>query len=280
MLRDRAAVVAGAGRGIGRAIAIEFARNGAQLTLVARSVDELEETAVACRSVGALAEVVQADVSRWAQVEQLTDAAADVLVNAAGVYGPIGPTADVDADEWTAAVDVNLVGTYHLCRAVVPGMVRRGRGKVILLAGGGATAPLPRFSSYAAAKAAVVRLAETLAHEVADSGVQVNAIAPGLVDTKLQDEVLAAGARAGDLLERIRAARETGAGTVPADVAAALAVFLASDESGGLTGKLISAPHDPWRTWSDAADVLNIQSLYTIRRLDPLTLDELRAVLT
>jgi NAD(P)-dependent dehydrogenase (short-subunit alcohol dehydrogenase family) len=134
---------------------------------------------------------------------------------------------------------------------------------------------LPNFSSYAASKAAVVRLADTLAEELKAFDVQVNVIAPGLVDTRLQDEVLAAGDLAGLLWDKIKKARETGAGAVSPDVAASLAVFLASSLSGRLTGKLIAAPYDPWREWTDKADELNATPMYTIRRLDPFTIKPL-----
>ncbi|HVS84900.1 MAG TPA: SDR family oxidoreductase [Gaiellaceae bacterium] len=278
VLAGRTALVAGAGRGIGRAIALAYAREGAKLALLARSRDQLEAVAEECG--GALC--LPCDVASWDAVADAVQrlerelGPADVLASAAGVYGPIGPTAEIDAQAWAQAIDVNLVGAFHLCRAVVPAMENRSWGRVILLAGGGATAPLPFFSAYAASKAGLVRLAETLAEELRGTGVTVNAVAPGLVDTQMQDEVLAAGDRAGPLLEKIRAARETGAGAVPPEVAAELAVFLASDASAGLTGKLVAAPHDPWRDWTgDAADRISAGPWYTIRRLDRHTLEPL-----
>ena len=271
------AIVAGAGRGIGRAIAVQFAAAGARLVLAARTESELRKTADLCAAHGTSAEVVRTDVASEAEVEALVDRAGapDVAVNAAGVYGPIGRSLEVDAQEWARAVGINLVGTFHFCRAVARPMVEQRRGKIIVLAGGGATAPLPFFSSYAASKAGVVRLVETLAEELAEANVQVNAIAPGLVDTQLQDDVLAAGDRAGPLFEKIRAARESGAGAVGPEVAAQLALFLASAESGTLTGKLVAAPHDPWREWTDRGDELNSSPLYTLRRLDRHTLEPL-----
>jgi 3-oxoacyl-[acyl-carrier protein] reductase len=154
-------------------------------------------------------------------------------------------------------------------------MMQRKQGKIILLGGGGATTPLPNFSSYAASKAGLARLADTLAEELKPFNVQVNVIAPGLVDTKLQNEVLQAGSRAGGLLEKIKQARETGKGAVSPEIAAELAVFLASEASGKLTGKLIAAPYDPWREWGGKAEELNATPMYALRRLDPFTIKPL-----
>jgi NAD(P)-dependent dehydrogenase (short-subunit alcohol dehydrogenase family) len=196
-------------------------------------------------------------------------------VNSAGIYGPIGPTADIDISSWIRGAEVNLFGPFYLCRALIPHFIQRQQGKIILLGGGGATAPLPNFSSYAATKAAVVRLADTLAEELKPFNVQVNVIAPGLVDSRLQDDVLAAGHRAGTLFHKIKQARETGTGAVSPEVAASLAVFLASSASGKLTGKLIAAPYDPWREWAGKGDELNATPMYTIRRLDPFTIKPL-----
>jgi 3-oxoacyl-[acyl-carrier protein] reductase len=272
------AIVTGGGRGIGEAIALRFAAEGARLVLAARSHDELERVATACRAEGSECTTHVVDVAVRQQVQDLVTSVGpvDVLVNCAGIYGPIGPLVDNDLDEWEHGLRVNLMGALYACRAAIPGMVERGRGSIINLSGGGATAPLPNFSLYAVSKAAVARLTDTLAAELAGSGVRVNAIAPGAIDTRLQDEVLAAGDRAGPIYRRMRAIRETGEGATSPSVPARLAVFLASRASGGLTGKLISAPHDPWETW-DAERIQQIASSdwYTIRRLDPFTVRRL-----
>jgi NAD(P)-dependent dehydrogenase (short-subunit alcohol dehydrogenase family) len=277
-LSGRLAIITGGGRGIGEAIALRFAAEGARLALAARSRSELERAAASCRDAGADCSIHVVDVSVRDEVRDFVHAAGpvDVLVNCAGVYGPIGPLVENDMDEWERGLRTNLMGTVYACQAVIPGMVQRGRGSIINLSGGGATAPLPNFSLYAVSKVAVARLTDTLAAELAGTGVRVNAIAPGAIDTRLQDEVLAAGDRAGTLFQRMREMRDTGRGATQPDVPARLALFLASDASGGLTGKLISAPHDPWESW-DASRIqtLNGSSWYTIRRLDPFTIGQL-----
>ncbi len=281
-LQDQVAIVAGAGRGIGEAIALRFASEGARVVLAARTATELEAVAARVRNVGGRALVVPTDVADTKQVSNLADAALqewgaiDILVNAAGVYGPIGPSWEVDAQRWRECVDINLFGSFLLCQAVIPHMIRARAGKVILLSGGGATASLPRFSAYAVSKVAVVRLTETLAEELQEFNVRVNAIAPGAIDTKLQDEVLAAGEQAGGLYERMRRLRETGEGATPREVPAALAAFLASDDSAPLTGRLIAAPHDGWQEWDEQRikEIMS-QSWFTLRRMDPFTLKPL-----
>ena len=281
LLKDRVSIITGAGRWIGRTIALAFAKEGARLILAARTESELKETAKACNGAGGEALPVTADVSKLDQVQHLISTAikeaghVDILVNSAGIYGPIGPTAEIDTSLWIRATEVNFFGPFYLCRAILPHLIQRKHGKIILLGGGGATTPLPNFSSYAATKAGVVRLADTLAEELKVHNVQINVIAPGLIDTKLQDEVLTAGPRAGALFDKIKQARETGVGAVSPEIAANLAVFLASEASGKLTGKLIAAPYDPWREWAGKDDQLNATPMYTIRRLDPFTIKPL-----
>lgn len=282
-LRERSAVITGGGRGIGEAIANAFAVEGASLTLVARTEAEVAAVADRVRGGGGRAQAVAADVTVEGAAGAVVDRALrafgriDILVNCAGVYGPIGLSHQVDEDAWAKAVEINLFGTFRCCRAAVPVMLEQGRGKILNLSGGGATAPLPRFSAYAASKAAVVRLTETLAAELAGSGIDVNSIAPGAIDTRLQDEILAAGDRAGDLFDRMRTMRASGAGATPVSVPAELAVFLASDESNGLTGRLISAPHDPWRDWgAPRVGTPPPTPWYTLRRVDPHTLGPLK----
>jgi NAD(P)-dependent dehydrogenase (short-subunit alcohol dehydrogenase family) len=278
-LVHRVAVVTGAGGALGQAISAAFAREGACLVVVDINGAGLEAIRGVCSELGTECITAQADVSDPASALSFSREALqrfgriDVLVNAAGIYGPIGNLVDVDMTEWQRTVQTNLLATVYACHAVLPTMIERGRGSIINLSGGGATAPLPRFSAYGASKAAVVRFTETLAAEVVDHGVRVNAIAPGLIDTGFHDAVLQVGESSGGFRETIRQLRETGAGGTPIHVPAQLAVFLASDMSDGLTGRLLSAPNDDWANWKRSdIEMLDNTPWYTLRRIDHHTL--------
>jgi NAD(P)-dependent dehydrogenase (short-subunit alcohol dehydrogenase family) len=278
-VRGTVAVITGGGRGIGEAVALAFAKEGATVVLAARTASELDQVAAKAIAAGGAAVAVPTDVSSAPEVSRLMERAldaygrVDVLVNAAGIHGPIGPLWEADPDAWKRAIEVNLYGTFLCCRAALPEMVKRRQGKVINFSGGGAASPLRHLAAYGASKAAVVRLTETLAEEVKPFNIQVNAIAPGLVDTRLHDDTLAAKEQAGDEFARVRRLRQTGAGGVPRELPAALALWLASEKSHGLTGKLIAAPHDDWQNW-DERKISRVMAAawFTLRRLDPTTL--------
>ena len=276
-LRNRVAIITGASQGLGAAIAEQFVADGASVMLCARNEEKLEEQRAHLESMAGSSQQVisqQADVARPEDVDSLVGAALEhfpqvhVLVNNAGVYGPLGALGDISWGDWVAAIEVNLLGTVYACRAILPHMVQHGYGKIVNLSGGGATSPLPRISAYAASKAAVVRFTETLAVEV-DGGIDVNAIAPGALATRLMDEVVGAGPDVvgEDFHARMVATRDEG-GT-PLERGASLAVYLASAESDGITGRLISAVWDPWETLHRHVEELRESDVYTLRRIVP-----------
>ena len=204
--------------------------------LCARNPAELEAQRERLAAAYPNARVVaqRADVSRQADVDSLFAAAADafgridILVNNAGVYGPMGPIETIDWDEWVQAIAINLNGLVYCCRKAVEAFKPHRYGKIINLSGGGATNPLPGISAYAASKAAVVRFTETLALEVKEFGIDVNAVAPGALATRLTDQLIAAGPeRVGaGLHERMSKLQQEG-GT-PLSVGASLCAYLAS----------------------------------------------------
>ena len=277
-LAGHGVVITGASQGLGRVIAEACIREGAHVVLCARDRDLLERTRVELSSRASAGQLIltqSADVRNREDVRRLFETAAsqlphlDGLVNNAGVYGPMGLLEEVPIEEWWQAVETNLLGAMLACREILPIFRRQQHGKIVILSGGGATAPMPRISSYAASKAALVRLAETLAEETRGAGIDVNAIAPGALNTRLLDQILAEGPeKAGvDFFER--AVRQKEQGGTPLSCGADLAVFLLSAASDGITGKLISAVWDPWTEFHEHLDDLNRTDVYTLRRIVP-----------
>src|SRR5262245_22678421 len=278
-LAGRSAVITGANQGLGRAIAEHFVHAGASVLLTARGEDLLNRTATELAPLATLPG--QQVLTRVADVARESDCAATaaqalaelsdpcVLVNNAGVYGPFGLIEENDWSEWVKAIEINLFGTVLMCRAFLSHMRAAKYGKIINLSGGGATAPLPRVSSYAASKAAVVRFTETLAEETRDVGIDVNAIAPGALNTRLMDDLIAAGPEkvGAAFFERMTKVRDSG-GT-PLEKGADLTVFLASAASDGITGRLLSAVWDDWANLPAQRDQLAASDIYTLRRITP-----------
>jgi 3-oxoacyl-[acyl-carrier protein] reductase len=272
------ALITGASQGFGVAVAEQFVRDGARVFLCARNGDAVREVAhrlnqQAGRSDAALFD--RADVSRAGDVDELFHTATramgglDVLVCNAGVYGPKGAIQDVDWREWVEALEINLYGTILCCRAVLPQMLNRRRGKIILLSGGGATKPMPNLSAYATSKAAVVRFGETLAEEVKSANIDVNAVAPGALNTRLLDEVLAAGPEKVGEAFYAASMKQKASGGTPLTRGAELCSFLASPASDGITGRLISAVWDPWPDLPAHLEELRGSDIYTLRRIVP-----------
>jgi NAD(P)-dependent dehydrogenase (short-subunit alcohol dehydrogenase family) len=265
------AIITGASQGLGEEIAKQYVTAGAQVCLCARDLAKLQAVAA---GLGKPAVLVQADVANPQDCERVVATAVaqlggvDVLVNNAGVYGPKGAIADVDWAEWVQAMHINVMGSVMMARLVVPHMQAAGRGKIIQLSGGGATNPLPNISAYAASKAAIVRFAETLAEELRGTGIDVNCIAPGALNTRMLDEVIAAGPDSVGQAFYDRAVKQKTQGGAGLVKGAELAVYLASAASDGLTAKLLSALWDPWREFHTHIEDLNTD-IYTLRRIVP-----------
>jgi len=271
-LKEQAVLITGAGRGIGKRLAIGFAAEGAHVGLLARSQAELELAKLEIEHAGGTALRIRTDVRDYDQmcaaVDRMRSAfgAVHVLIAAAAIQGPIGPLAEAKPRAWAETVETNLIGTMHACRAVLPQMVERRRGKIIVIGGGGAATPRPQFSAYAASKAAVVRFVETVAEEVRDYNVQMNCLAPGGTYTHMTDEILSSGERAGGReIQEAERVRLTG-GTHP-EKQIQLALFLASERSNHISGKLIHV-NDDWKRLE--RENMNPEA-YTLRRLSKLS---------
>jgi len=277
-LQQRRALITGASTGLGLAIARAYVTNGANIMICARGVEALQQSQHELQKLASADQQViamPADVSRADQIEQLVTTTLqqlgglDIVVCNAGVYGPKGAIEEIDWAEWEQAVAINLLGTVLLCRAIMPHFKQQGYGKIILLSGGGATNPLPRLSAYAATKAAVVRFGETLAEEVRGLGIDVNCVAPGALNTRLLDEILAAGPEKVGQAFYDRSLKQKEQGGTPLERGAELSVYLGSAQSDGITGKLISAVWDPWETLHERLDQIDKNDIYTLRRIVP-----------
>ena len=239
LLAGRVAVVTGASRGLGRAIALALAEAGADVAVTGRAAAELEETARQAVQHDVRALPFVADVSAYPEVERLMAHVVsalgrlDVVVNNAGI-ARVAPLAEASLDDWRAIVEVNLSGVFYGCRAAAPYLIRQRSGKVINLASVLAAVALPGYTMYAATKGAVISLTRTLAMEWARHNIQVNAIAPGWFVTDM-NEAAFADPRVHERLTRDVPARRTGR----LEEIGPLAVYLASTGSDFMTGQTI-----------------------------------------
>ena len=275
-LSGKVAIITGANQGFGLEVARKFVLAGADVMLCARNAALLQEAHADLIKLAAHDQKVfaqAADVSVEADVQALVSATISklggchILVNNAGIYGPKGEIEEVDWAEWVKAIEINVYGSILMCRAILPHFKAQRYGKILQLSGGGATNPMPRISAYAVSKAAIVRFAETLAEEVRGTGIDVNAIAPGALNTRMLDEVLEAGPEKVGKTFYERSLKQKESGGAPLGRGVELALFLASAASDGITAKLISAVWDDWEHWPEHLDDLSSSDVYTLRRI-------------
>jgi NAD(P)-dependent dehydrogenase (short-subunit alcohol dehydrogenase family) len=267
-LAGKVIVVTGAGRGIGRAIAVEAAAAGARVAVVSRSKDELEETVTAISQRGGQGAAFPASVIDATSMANVFDrvvscyGAIDVLVNNAGTLGPLGPFAENDRDDWWAAMEINLRGPAICTQAVLPTMLERRAGRIVNVASGGAATAMTHFSSYIVAKTALLRLTECVAAEVRPYGLSVFAIGPGTVRTAMSEHSLTSpeGRR---WLPWFRRIFDEGR-DVPAEVPARLVTALASGRYDVLSGRFLTVADDLERLLQSSSQI-DREQLYALR---------------
>jgi len=248
-LEPGVALVAGGGRGLGRAFAVALAQNGMRVAVAARSADQLAETVSLIRAEGHTAIAIQADITDEPSVNSMAETVearlgpVDLLVNSAGAGPPFGPTWELDAGQWWRTVEINLKGPLLCCNAVLPGMTRRRRGRIVNVASGAGARSIPYMSAYVTSKAALIRLTEVLADEARPCGVSLFAIQPGTVRTAMAEELLQSGAGKrwlpwfGKIFEEGR--------DDPPEAGVELVLYLASGAADGLSGRFFAAPGSP-----------------------------------
>ena len=277
-LEGKRAFISGGTRGLGLAIAKSFLTAGADVAFCGRNsfeVAEVERELRSSHSPFGQRKIfgLTADIGDIAQVKTLkTDIKkelgdVDILVCNAGVLGPMNQFIANDLDEWISAFNVNLLGSIFLVYEFLPQMLDKGKGKIIQLSGGGAASPLPGLSSYAASKAGAIRFIETVAEEYKDAGIDINAVAPGMLKTRMLDEMLDAGPDSVGLKLYNKSVARAADKIDSTEKACELINFLASGQSDGITGKLISAEWDNWSEWPKHIEELRASDLYTLRRI-------------
>jgi 3-oxoacyl-[acyl-carrier protein] reductase len=264
-------VITGSSSGIGHALTEHLLAQGHQVWGLARS----DQSGLFKQSKGVF-RATRCDVAEWKQIaEAASEVAAtwphlDGLVTCAGIQGELGPAMTADPERWSATVRANLDGTYFALRAFHAQLARAPRrAKVICLSGGGATKARARFSAYAAAKTGMVRLVETIAEELRDQPIDLNAIAPGAINTRLTEEVLTLGPAVVGEAEYQTAMKQKASGGGSLAKAIGLVEWLLSPASDGVSGRLLAAPWDPWPTLGQHSAELAKSDIYTLRRITP-----------
>lgn len=276
ILSGKTAIITGGTGVIGETIAGFFVREGCEVLIVGRSETALQKSREKLSISGSRIEIFRADVSQLEDVKSLMEHAErifgrlDILVTAAGIYGEIGSLEQCDPEGWLEAIKVNLWGTMLCVKYALPLLYKSSNGKIIVFAGGG-DGPMPNFTSYTSSKGAILRFTESAAAELSAKWVAINAISPGLVNSGLVRDLVRAGEeRVGkDKFGEARAQLVGQGGVVSPEKAAALAVFLASDESNGLTGKSISAVWDKWQEIPNHLKEIAESDVYNWRRIKP-----------
>lgn len=280
-LQGRRIIVSGASQGLGYQIASCLLAAGADIVMGARTAADIETAAANLASEFPERRVLAlpCDVSMTVDVDRLFEHAIatfgeiDAVINNAGIHGPIGTIDEIDWQAWQQAIAVNLIGTVYSCRRAVQHFRSRTRsdhrGKIVNLSGGGATAPQPGLSAYGASKAGLVRFTETLAEEMRSHAIDVNAVAPGALATRLMIELREAGPDRIGAKYHARVEELYAKGGMSIARAADLCVYLVSPLSDGITGRLISAAWDPWPFSPEVAKDLMSSDIFTLRRIGP-----------
>jgi NAD(P)-dependent dehydrogenase (short-subunit alcohol dehydrogenase family) len=235
-LAGKISVVTGAAMGIGREVALRLARDGSDVVICDMEKEPAREVVNLIQSMGRKSLFFEVDVARWEQVKAMVDAVlgkfkrVDILINNAGIVGPVAPVWEYPVEDWDRVMEVNMKGIFLCCKAVVPSMLKRKSGRIVNIASIAGKEGNPRMSAYSSSKAAVIAFTKSLAKEVAQQNIVVHCVAPAVIDTRMM-EIMGSEQRA-FLLSKVPMGRFG----KPSEVAA-LVKFLVSDECSFSTGQ-------------------------------------------
>jgi NAD(P)-dependent dehydrogenase (short-subunit alcohol dehydrogenase family) len=244
-LKNKVALITGAGRGLGRSTAVAMAQEGAAVALISRTIAELEETASLILEAGGIAVTLPLDITDEKALREAVNKTGsslgriDILMNNAAIVGPVAPLHEVDPDEWQYTIAVNITAARQVCQEAIPHMIRAGGGRIINVTSGMAEISMPLFGAYSASKSALNSMTRIMAEELRGYGIQVNGLDPGVMDTRMQDQIRDLGSQVlGEALyEQFMSFKRDGHLKQPEDVAK-LAIFLSSDDVVGISGEI------------------------------------------
>jgi len=273
---NKVVLITGASKGIGFEVSKSFLKHGSNLVICSSNSKRIKESfkkLVKLKKKNQMLFYLKIDISSENQVKKLVNFTLkkfkkiDVLINNAGIYGPKGLIENVNWGDWIKTIRVNLFGSVLLCKEVIPHFKKLNRGKIIQLSGGGAASPLPRISGYAVSKAGITRFVENLSEELKDYNIDINAVAPGAINTNMLDEVLRASPKKIGTYYYKKALKQKKLGGSSYKSCTDLILFLASNYSNGIKGKLISALWDDWANFPKYRNKLYNSDLFTLRRV-------------
>ena len=267
-------VITGTSSGIGRSLAQRYCEKGHEVWGIARrDQSDFAAERLRCQQSFRFSLV---DITKWEQLENWAQEVAaqwgrvDALICGAGMQGPLGSAMTLSPQAWSESLNTNLNGTFLTLLAIHPLLKKaERRAKVVCFSGGGSTAPRPFFTPYAVAKAGVVRMVENLAHEWTAEKIDINAIAPGAVNTRMTEEVLAAGPETIGKIEYEKTLEQKQKGGTPLSKVGEAIDFLIAPDSDGLSGRLISGLWDPYRSFPEWRQQIQSSDIYTLRRIVP-----------
>ncbi len=275
-MQDKVAIITGASRGIGFEISKDFLKNGFNISICSRNNKDLISAKKRLEKFNKKKKKIlikKVDVSKKADVKKFISFTyknykkIDVLVNNAGVYGPMGRIDKINVDKWKSALDTNLLGSFYLIYYALPILKKNKRSKVIQLSGGGATKPTPYINCYGASKAGVVRFVESISIELKKFKIDINSVAPGAINTSMLNDVIKSGPNVVGKKIYENALKQKKDGGASVKNCLELISFLASKKSNGITGRLISAIWDNWKELPKIKKKLINKDVYTLRRM-------------